>query len=60
MVCRNAQTIMMECKDGAKSPSKRVLTPDQVRFHAEWIGGPIAIVDSVEAALRVLKSCTGG
>ena len=59
LVTHKGQTIFLECKDGAKSPSKRVLTPDQVKFHAEWTGGPIAIVDSVEAALRVLRAVTG-
>jgi hypothetical protein len=59
LVLHRGQTILLECKDGRKSPSKRTLTPDQVKFHAEWTGGPIAIVDSVEAALRVLRACTG-
>jgi len=49
------KTALIEVKDGAKSPSKRKLTPDQRDFHANWTGGTLAIVDSPEAALRVLK-----
>ena len=60
LVLHRGQTILLECKDGRKSPSKRTLTPDQVRFMQDWQGGPIAIVDSVEAALRVLAACTNG
>jgi Holliday junction resolvase len=59
LVLHRGQTILLECKDGRKSPSKRTLTPDQVRFMENWQGGPIAIVDSVEAALRVLRAVTG-
>ena len=28
--------------------------PDQLKWHREWNGGTLAIVDSPEAALRVL------
>jgi len=42
---------LLEVKDGAKPPSARKLTPDQVEFHAKW-GGPISVVTSVEEALR--------
>ena len=41
---------LLEVKDGAKPPSARKLTPDQVTFHAEW-KGPIHIVTSVDEAL---------
>ena len=48
-------TILMEVKDGKKSPSQRNLTKDQLKFHAEWTGGILCIVTDVEGALRVLK-----
>lgn len=50
------RTILVEVKDGTKSASRRVLTPDQESWHREWKGGPVAIVDSVEAAMRALRS----
>ncbi len=53
-------TLLMEVKDGHKSPSARKLTPEQVKFHAEWTGGPLAVVDGPEAALRVLGVIRGG
>ena len=48
------QTILMEVKDGRKPPSERRLTEDQLKWHGEWRGGPLAVVDGVDAALRVL------
>ena len=51
----NGRTCLLEIKDGSKPPSQRKLTEDQMRFHRDWRGGSIAIVDSVDAALRVLK-----
>ena len=41
---------LLEVKDGAKPPSARKLTPDQLKFHAEW-KGPIHVVTSVQEAL---------
>ena len=47
-------TLLMEVKDGHKSPSKRQLTEDQLKWHGEWRGGTLAVVDGPEAALRAL------
>jgi len=47
-------TLLMEVKDGKKPPSDRQLTPDQQRWHAEWRGGALAIVDSADSALRMI------
>lgn len=49
-----SQTILMEIKDGSKPPSKRLLTEEQIRWHGAWRGGPLAVVDGVDAALRAL------
>jgi hypothetical protein len=49
------KTLLMEVKDGRKTPSERRLTDDQVRWHGAWNGGPLAIVDGVDAALRMLR-----
>jgi hypothetical protein len=49
------KTALIEVKDGAKPPSARQLTPAQLKWHAEWRGGTLCVVDNIEAALRVLK-----
>jgi len=53
------QTLLLEIKDGSRSPSKRKLTEAQLKFHGNWTGGPLAIVDSVEAALRMIGVING-
>jgi hypothetical protein len=44
----------MEVKDGFKSPSRRLLTEDQLKWHGSWNGGALAVVDSPDAALRMI------
>ena len=44
----------VEIKDGSKPPSARKLTPDQVKFHAEWYGWPLFVVTSVDEALGLV------
>ena len=48
------KTLLMEIKDGQKPPSARRLTEQQLTWHGAWRGGPVAIVDGVDAALRAL------
>jgi Holliday junction resolvase len=48
------KTLLMEVKDGRKPPSARRLTEDQLKWHGAWLGGPVAIVDGPDAALRML------
>ena len=48
------KTLLMEVKDGRKPPSARRLTEDQLKWHGAWRGGPVAIVDGPDAALRML------
>ena len=48
------KTILIEVKDGAKVPSERRLTPDQLVWHGRGRGGALSTVDGPEAALRVL------
>lgn len=45
--------MLMECKDGAKPPSARTLTPDQQKWIADW-RGTVAIVLSADDALRTI------
>jgi hypothetical protein len=46
------RTLLIEIKDGEKSPSKRKLTEDQEKFAAAW-RGQIAKVESVADALKL-------
>jgi Holliday junction resolvase len=55
LVGYQGKTILMEVKDGTKSPSKRQLTEDQVKWIDAWSGGSVYIVDNVEAAWNALK-----
>lgn len=54
LVGYQGKTILLEVKDGHKPPSARRLTEDQLKWHGAWRGGPLAVVDGVDAALRVL------
>lgn len=47
--------LMVEVKDGDKPPSKQSLTPAQKVWHDAW-RGQVAIVNSVDAAIALLKS----
>jgi hypothetical protein len=48
------QTLLLEVKDGNKTPSQQKLTDAEQKFFAEWTGGQLHIVRSVEQALAVL------
>ena len=50
-------TILMEVKDGDKVPSARKLTEAEQKFFDDWRGGMLAVVNSVEEALEILKRC---
>ena len=43
------QNFLVEVKDGAKPPSKRKLTPDQVTWHSEWRGQKAVVCNETEA-----------
>jgi len=50
-------TLLLEVKDGNKSPSARALTPAEQKFFDEWTGGLLAVVNNVDEALDILKKC---
>ena len=51
LVCYADQTILMEVKDG----DDKKLTPQQITLFANWMGGPLHRVNSVQESLEVLK-----
>jgi len=44
---------LIEIKDGSKVPSKRKLTPDQVKWHKRW-NGKAHVVKNVTEAFKVV------
>lgn len=44
--------VLLEVKDGAKVPSARKRTPDQVTWHEAWSACPVFVVLSPEEAVR--------
>lgn len=46
--------LLIEIKDGSKSPSQRKLTPVQIKFHADW-RGQVDVVESIQGALDLIK-----
>ena len=48
---------LIELKDGDKVPSKRKLTKDEKKFHAQW-AGQIDIAESFEDCLRIIGVST--
>lgn len=51
------RNLLVEVKDGKKSPSRRALTPDQVRFKQEWQGLILYVDDAkdVPGIVRALR-----
>lgn len=54
LVGYKGKTLLMEVKDGNKTPSQRRLTDDQLKWHGAWMGGTLAVVDCPEAALHMI------
>lgn len=48
--------LLIEVKDGAKSPSRRTLTKDQVDFHALWPNHVTVIETLADVEVTVLKA----
>lgn len=46
--------VLMEVKNPNASPSKRKLTPDQVRWHQDWHGWPVYVVQTPEEAIKII------
>jgi Holliday junction resolvase len=48
--------ILLELKDGNKSPSQQKLTPDQIIWHRDWRGHVNVVNSSGQAILAVLTT----
>jgi hypothetical protein len=57
LCCYNGRTLLLEIKDGSKPPSARRLTSAEQKFHDEWPGNNLYIVNSVDEALALLATC---
>jgi hypothetical protein len=57
LVSYRGETMLIEVKDGSKPPSARRLTDAEQKFHDEWPGSDLYIVNSVEEALALLRTC---
>ena len=57
LVSYRGETLLVEVKDGSKPPSARRLTDAEAKFHNEWPGSDLFIINSVEEALSLLRTC---
>lgn len=48
-------TCLVEVKDGAKVPSARKLTPDQIEWHRDWRGGSYK-VETIEDVVNLAQA----
>ena len=49
------RNLLVEVKDGSKSPSRRKLSDDEAKFHAEW-RGQVAVVETVDDVARLIAA----
>lgn len=56
LVWYRGRTLLLEVKDGTKSPSQRALTPAEQAFHDRWPGDNLHIVENIDDALALLKA----
>jgi Holliday junction resolvase len=54
LCCFRGRLVLLEVKDGAKVPSARKLTADQIDWHREWADVPLHVVESAEQALKAM------
>ena len=54
LVGYDGRNLLVEVKDGSKSPSRRRLTPDESTWHTAW-AGQVAVASTVAEALAVIR-----
>ena len=47
--------VLVEIKDGSLPPSKRKLTPDEIKFHELW-RGKVVIINNVDEVIELIKN----
>jgi hypothetical protein len=52
--------VFAEIKDGTKPPCERRLTPAQQKWHEQWEGYPVHVVESVSDALAIVAAIKRG
>ena len=52
----SGQTLLMEIKNPKTAYGKRGLNKNQTRWRENWIGGPYAVVSSVDGALAAINA----
>lgn len=60
LVGKSGWTLLVEIKDGKKSPSRRGYTDAQKAFLATWTGGPVATVTDVAGAVTAARTLGRG
>lgn len=59
LVCRGVgakrdRIVLLELKDGELAPSRRALTVDEERFHGNWRGCEVHVVETLAEALAAV------
>jgi hypothetical protein len=54
LILHRGKLALVELKDGAKSASRRKLTPDEQQWHEEWADAPLYVVATVDEAVTML------
>ena len=55
VVGMRGNNVLVEIKDGSLPPSKRKLTPDELKFHDEW-RGKVVIINNIDEAVELIKN----
>ena len=55
VVGMRGNNVLVEIKDGSLPPSKRKLTPDELKFHATW-QGKVVIINNIDEAIELIKN----
>lgn len=59
LVGMSGKLLLIEIKDGKRSPSEQALTPEQEKWHAAWAGYPVYVITDVSEVYQFagLRGC---